>query len=80
MRQILNDVAAENVTAELKRRGIPPKQRLRVVVESIETDALSLTVINAIGGAFAWLAVEPDIYSDADLIERFRAGFERAVP
>lgn len=73
MRQILNDVEAENVTAELKRRGIPPKQRLRVVVESISIDEPSLTAINAMGGAFDWLADEPDLYSDADLIERFRS-------
>lgn len=72
MRQILNDVEAGKVTDELRRRGIPSRQRLRVVVESIDTDEPSLTVMNATGGAFDWLADEPDLYGDADLIERFR--------
>jgi hypothetical protein len=73
MRQILNDIEAGKVTDELRRRGIPPRQRLRVVVESIDTDEPSLTAINAAGGAFDWLAEEPDLYSDADLVERFRS-------
>jgi hypothetical protein len=73
MRQILNDVEAGKVTDELRRRGIPLRQRLRVVVESIDTDEPSLTTMNAMGGAFDWLAEEPELYSDADLIERFRS-------
>jgi hypothetical protein len=73
MRQILNDVEAGKVTDELRRRGIPSRQRLRVVVESIDTDEPSLTTMNAMGGAFDWLAEEPELYSDADLIERFRS-------
>ena len=73
MRQILNDVEAGRVTDELQRRGIPSRQRLRVVVESIDADEPSITTMNAVGGAFNWLAEEPDLYSDADLIERFRS-------
>ena len=73
MRQILNDIEAGRVTDELRRRGIPSRQRLRVVVESIEAEEPSLTAINAAGGAFDWLAEEPDLYSDADLVERFRS-------
>jgi hypothetical protein len=73
MRQILNDVEASKVSEELRRRGIPPAQRLRVVVESIDVAEPSLTAINAAGGAFDWLAEEPDLYSDADLVERFRS-------
>jgi hypothetical protein len=72
VRQILNDIEAAKVSHELQRRGIPPAQRLRVVVESIDVEP-SLTTINAAGGAFDWLAEEPDLYSDADLIERFRS-------
>lgn len=44
-----------------------------MIVESIEIEEPSLTAINAAGGAFDWLADEPDLYSDADLIERFRS-------
>jgi hypothetical protein len=72
MRQILNDIEACKVSDELQRRGIPPAQRLRVVIESIDLIEPSLTAINAAGGAFDWLAEEPDLYSDADLVERFR--------
>jgi hypothetical protein len=72
MREILNDIEAGKVTDELRRRGIPPAQRLRVVVESIEADEPSLTAMNAAGGAFDWLAEEPDLYTDVDLVERFR--------
>ena len=73
MRQILNDIEAGKVTDELQRRGIPLTQRLRVVVESIEAEEPSLTAMNAAGRAFDWLADEPDLYSDADSIERFRS-------
>jgi hypothetical protein len=73
MRQILDDVEAGKVTEELRRRGIPSAQRLRVVAESIEPEEPSITAANAEGGAFDWLAEEPDLYSDADLVERFRS-------
>ena len=73
MRQILHDVEAGEVSEELRRRGIPPRQRLRVLVQSIDLDQPSVTAINAAGGAFDWLAEEPDLYSDADLVERFRS-------
>ncbi len=72
MRQILNDIEAGKVTDELRRRGVRPGQRLRVVVESIEAEEPSLTGMNAAGRAFDWLAEEPDLYTDADLVERFR--------
>jgi hypothetical protein len=72
MRHILNDIEAGKVTDELQRRGVRPRQRLRVVVESIEAEERSLTAMNAAGGAFDWLPGEPDLYSDADLVERFR--------
>lgn len=73
MRRILNDIEAGKVSDELRRRGIPLSQRLRVVVESIEAEGPSLTAVNDAGGAFRWLADEPDLYGDADLVERFRS-------
>ena len=73
MRQVLNDIEAGKVSDELRRRGIPSAQRLRVVIESLEVEQPSITAINAAGGAFDWLAEEPDLYSDADLIEHFRS-------
>src|ERR1700730_15061452 len=67
----LNDIEAGKVSDELRRRGIPLRQRLRVVVESIDAEEPSVTAMTAAGGAFDWLAEEPDLYSDADLVERF---------
>jgi hypothetical protein len=72
MRQILADIEAGEVTAELRRRGILPNQRLRVIADSIEAGELQRSASNGIESAFDWLADEPDLYSDADLIERFR--------
>jgi hypothetical protein len=72
MRQVLDDIEAGKLTEELAKRGIPARQRLRVVVESLDQDSVPITAINAAGGAFDWLADEPDLYSDADLIERYR--------
>lgn len=73
MIQILNDIEAGKLADELRRRGIMPSQRLRVVVESLESDEFSITAINAAGGAFDWLADEPELYNDSDLKERFRS-------
>ncbi len=41
-----------------------------------EADAPSITAIAEAGGAFDWLADEPDLYSDADLVRPppWRAG------
>ena len=52
---------------------------MHVVVEVVEgADALPMAAIAQAGGAFDWLADEPDLYSDADLAEsgpsRPRAG------
>jgi len=73
MRQILNNIQPGKVSDELRRRGIPWGQRLRVVVESMDMEEPSITGINAAGGAFDWLAEEPDLSSDDDLVERFRS-------
>lgn len=72
MREILNDIPAGKLTDELARRGIPPQRRVRAVVESLDNDELPMAALNAAGGAFDWLANEPDVYSDDDLIERYR--------
>ncbi|MGR0183896.1 hypothetical protein [Azospirillum aestuarii] len=56
---------------DLKRLGLSPRRLLRVVLETVDDeDDISITEINAKGGAFNYLADEPDLYSDADLIER----------
>jgi hypothetical protein len=73
MRQVLNDIEAGKLADELTRLGVKPSQRLRVTIEDVECDDLPITDMNASGGAFHWLAEEPDLYSDEDLAERFRA-------
>ncbi|HEY1614829.1 MAG TPA: hypothetical protein VGF97_14175 [Rhizomicrobium sp.] len=72
MRQVFENIEAGKLTEELARRGIPASQRLHVVVETADEEDLPMTAINASGGAFDWLADEPDIYGDGDLVERFR--------
>jgi hypothetical protein len=72
MHQIFHNIEAGKLSNELKRRGIAPNQRVRVVVEPIANDDMPVTALNAAGGAFDWLADEPDLYSDADLVERYR--------
>jgi len=66
MRYVLENIEADKLPAEMQRRGIPPRQRLRVVVETLG-DKLTLAEMAEHGGAFAFLANEPDIYSEADL-------------
>ena len=65
-------IEARQASAELIRRGIKPQQVVRLVVDLDEADELPITAINAAGGGFDWLADEPDLYSDADLVERYR--------
>jgi hypothetical protein len=61
MRQVLNDIEAGKITEELARQGIPARQRLRVVIESLEDEDVPICAINEAGGAFDWLADEPDL-------------------
>jgi hypothetical protein len=57
---------------QLNRLGLGPSRLLRVVLETLDADdeEISITEMNALGGAFDYLADEPDLYTDADLIER----------
>jgi len=61
---------------QLARLGLGPRRLLRVVLETVDADdeEVSITEMNAKGGAFDYLAEEPDLYSDADLRE-FNADF-----
>jgi hypothetical protein len=66
MRYVLENIEAERLPGEMQRRGISPGQRLRVVVETLDSD-MPLAGIAEHGGAFAFLADEPDIYGEADI-------------
>lgn len=71
MHRITLDAEAGQVSAELVRRGIAAHARVHVLVEIVgeESDALPMAAIAEAGGAFGWLADEPDLYTDADLAQ-----------
>ncbi len=69
MRQIILDVEAGQISAELTRRGVAVNARVHALVEVVDDPALPMGVIAQSGKGFDWLADEPDLYSDADLAE-----------
>ena len=70
MERIIFDGEAGQVSAQLVRRGIAADARVHVLVEVRDAEELSPSAIAQVGGAFDWLADEPELYSDADLVER----------
>ena len=69
MASIAMDTRVGQVSAELAGRGLAAETRVRVIVEVVDaSDDLPMTRIVEEGGAFDWLADEPDIYTDADVI------------
>ena len=70
MERIILDAEAGQVSAELARRGIAADTRVHVLVEVRDAEEFSTAAIAQAGGAFAGLADEPELYSDADLVER----------
>jgi hypothetical protein len=69
MRYVLEDIEAGKVPGEIQRRGIPARQRVRVVVETLDGD-MPLARLAELGGAFDFLADEPDLYVEADIQPR----------
>jgi hypothetical protein len=69
MRYVLEDIEAGKVPGEIQRRGIPARQRVRVVVETLDDD-MPLARVAEQGGAFDFLADEPDLYVEADIQPR----------
>jgi mRNA interferase MazF len=70
MHQIVLDAEAGQVSAGLTRRGVAANARVHVLVEVLDTSDLPMSAIAAAGKGFDWLADEPELYSDADLVER----------
>jgi hypothetical protein len=70
MRQVLENIEAGQVQAEMARRGVQPRQRVRVVFETIGADDMPIAQMAEQGGAFDWLADEPDLYTVADIKKR----------
>ena len=67
MPQLTLDTEAGQLSTELARRGIAPATRVHVVVEVPDTAEPPMAALAQAGGAFDWLAEEPDLTSDADL-------------
>ncbi len=70
MQQIILDAEAGQVSAELSRRGVAADTRVHVLVEVLDSAEPPMAAIAQAGHGFDWLADEPDLYSDADLVER----------
>jgi hypothetical protein len=70
MKQIILDAEAGQISAELSRRGVSLNARVRAVVQVVDDLDLPMAAIAQAGKGFDWLADEPDLYSDADLVER----------
>ncbi len=74
MRTTIESIEAGKILPpdQLARLGLGPGRLLRVVLETVDAEdaEISVTEMNAQGGGFAYLADEPDLYSDADLVER----------
>jgi hypothetical protein len=66
MRYVLEKIAAGKISSEMERRGVPAGQPVRVVVDTLD-GGLPLAHLAEEGGAFRFLADEPDLYSEADV-------------
>ena len=70
MQQIVLDAEVSDHPGRTSaRRGIAAHTRVHVIVE-IADDTPPMARIAQAGKAFGWLAEEPDLYTDADLVER----------
>ena len=74
MQRMFLNVQAGQVSAELFRHGLAAATRVHVLVEVAEAghDALPMTTIAQAGGALDLLAEEPNLYTDADLLQQAR--------
>ena len=72
MQRMTLDIEAGRLSAELAHRGISPSARVHLLVEMPDGFDLPMAAIAQAGGAFDFLADEPDLYTDADVVERYR--------
>ena len=74
VRKTALDAKAGEVSAELVRRGTAADARVHALVEVMDKDADLPPMVAVAEGAFDWLADEPDLYTDADLLPPQQAG------
>jgi len=72
MQRMTLDVEAGQISTELMHRGISARTRVHVLVEVPNDADLPMIAMVQADGAFEFLPEEPDLYTDADAIERFR--------
>lgn len=68
MQQIVLDVAADQVSSELIRHGVEAGAHVHATVELRDDLILPMVGIANASTALHWLADEPDLYFDADLL------------
>lgn len=68
MRYVLENIEAGKLTDEILRRGLSDHQKVRAVVETVNDLPLARTAEQ--GGAFDFLADEPELYGEADIRQR----------
>ena len=66
------DIEAGRLSSELVRRGIAADARVHVLVTVPDDVGVSMAALAQAGGGFDFLEDEPDLYSDADTVERRR--------
>ena len=66
------NIEAGRLSSELVRRGIAADARVHVLVTVPDDDGVSMAALAQAGGGFDFLEDEPDLYSDADTLERRR--------
>ncbi len=72
MQRLILDAEAGRLSEELARRGISGSTRIRAVIEVVAPEELPVAALAQEGGAFKFLADEPELYTDDDLIDRNR--------
>jgi hypothetical protein len=68
MRYVLENIEAGKLSNEVEKRGVSASQRVSAIVETLAD--LPLARMAQQGGAFDFLADEPDLYGESDIRSR----------
>ena len=69
MRRIVFEAEAGQVSAELAQRGIPSKNRVYILIRVVPANKLQGMAVAEVRKGLDWLAEEPELCSDTDLLE-----------
>jgi len=70
MRRIVFEAEAGQILAELAQRSFPSKNRVYLLIRVVPANKLQGMAVAEVGKGFDWLAEEPELCSDADLLEQ----------